>query len=155
MKTRQNLIRIWLLCAFMLPAVVQAQFTFITNNGAITITGYTGSDGTLIIPDETNGYPVTSIGGNYAYGNYGFYSDTSLTNVTIPGSVTNIASGVFAYCSSLTAITVDEQNMFYSSADGILFDKQQTTLIEVPAGMVGSYTIPNSVTSIGREAIDD
>ena len=62
MKTKRNLIHIWLLGAAMLPAVVQAQFTFTTNNGAITITGYTGPGGNVTIPDTTNGYPVTSIG---------------------------------------------------------------------------------------------
>src|ERR1019366_6113025 len=85
-----------------LPAVVQAQFTYTTNNGAITITGYTGTNGNVIIPDMINGYPVTSISG--------FYSYTSLTNITIPDSVTNIVGGTFAYLSSLTAIMVDGQN---------------------------------------------
>ena len=48
------------------PAVAQAQFTFATNNGTITITGYTGPGGAVTIPDTTNGYPVTSIG-DYAF----------------------------------------------------------------------------------------
>ena len=38
-----------------LPAVVQAQFLFITNNSAITITKYTGSGGAVTIPSMTNG----------------------------------------------------------------------------------------------------
>jgi len=42
MKTKRNLIQIWLRL-LALPAVVQAQFSYTTNNGAITITGYTGS----------------------------------------------------------------------------------------------------------------
>lgn len=45
-----------------LPAVGQAQFTFTTNNGAITITGYTGSNGVVAILDRINGYLVTSSG---------------------------------------------------------------------------------------------
>ena len=45
-----------------LPATVQAQFTFTTNNGAITITGYTGLGGAVPILGSTNGLPVTSIG---------------------------------------------------------------------------------------------
>jgi hypothetical protein len=40
-----------LLLLLALPAVVQAQFTFTTNNGAITITKYTGFGGTLTIPN--------------------------------------------------------------------------------------------------------
>ena len=45
-----------------LPAVVQAQFTFTTNNGTITITRYNGFGGAVTIPDTTNGLPVTGIG---------------------------------------------------------------------------------------------
>ena len=55
-------------------------------------------------------------------------------------------------CTSLTGITVDAFNSFYSSVDGVLFNKSQTTLIQCPGGKAGSYTIPNSVTDIGYHA---
>jgi len=58
----------------------------------------------------------------------------------------------FAGCPSLTAITVDPLNSVFSSVDGVLFNKGRTTLIGYPGGKVGSYTIPNSVTSIGNYA---
>jgi hypothetical protein len=51
-------------------------------------------------------------------------------------------------------ITVDPQNTNYSSLDGILFNGNQTTLIQYPGGKAGNYTIPNSVTSIGSFAFD-
>jgi hypothetical protein len=35
-----------------------------------------------------------------------------------------------------------------------LFNKSQTTLIQCPGGKAGSYTVPNSVTSIGDDAFD-
>ncbi len=76
----------------------------------------------------------------------------SLTNVTIPSSVTSIASSAFIGCTSLTAITVAATNPFYSSVNGVLFDKRQTTLVEYPGGLFGSYTIPGSVTNIGDGA---
>jgi hypothetical protein len=44
---------------------------------------------------------------------------------------------------------VDTNNPVYSSVDGVLFDKNQATLITCPAGKTESYTIPNSVTNIG------
>ena len=56
-----------LLLLLTLPAVVQAQFNYTTNNGTITITGYTGPGGAVAIPDTINGLPVTSIG-DYAFG---------------------------------------------------------------------------------------
>jgi hypothetical protein len=94
----------------------------------------------------TLGSNVTSIGSN------AFQDCNSLTNVTIPKSVTNIGIGAFWYCSSLTAITVDPKNTNYSSLDGVLFNQSQTTLIQCPGGKAGSYTVPNSVTSIGSSA---
>ena len=53
-----------LLLFLMLPAAVQAgDYTYTTNNGAITITGYTGPGGVVTIPSTINGVWVTSIGG--------------------------------------------------------------------------------------------
>ncbi len=76
----------------------------------------------------------------------------SLPKVTIPGSVTNIGIQAFTGCDSLTTIQVDAQSSFYSSVDGVLFDKSQSTLIQFPGGVGGSYTIPGSVTSIAAYA---
>jgi len=93
---------------------------------------------------------VTSIG------NYAFLVCTSLTSVTIPISVTNIGQSAFGSCTSLTAITVDTNNPAYSSLNGVLFNKSQTTLIQYPVGLISrSYTIPNSVTSIDERAFLD
>ena len=47
----------WLLLAA--PAALQAQYTWTTNNGAITIIGYTGSGGNVTIPAMITGLPVT------------------------------------------------------------------------------------------------
>ena len=43
----------------LLPVVAPAQFTFTTNNGALTITGYAGSATTLVIPACAS--PITSV----------------------------------------------------------------------------------------------
>ena len=44
-----------LLLLLVVPAVAQAQFTYETNNGTITITGYTGPGGAEIIPSTIAG----------------------------------------------------------------------------------------------------
>jgi hypothetical protein len=75
------------------------------------------------------------------------------TSYTIPSSVTAIGNSAFAYCSSLSSITVDALNTRYSAANGILFSKDGKTLVCYPAGKVyTSYTIPSSVTAIGGGA---
>ena len=170
-----------LLLLLTLPAVVQGQsytnsygtWYYATTNDSITITNYSGPGGDVTIPDRipdtTNGLPVTSIGDGAFYwctrlcsvtipdsvtsiGDNAFSRCTSLTNLTIGNNVTTIGVAAFSSCTSLTAITVDALNRFYSSVDGVLFNKSQTTLIQYPGGIVGAYTIPNSVTSIGNSA---
>ena len=66
--------------------------------------------------------------------------------------MTSIGGIVFFRCASLDSITVDPLNSHYSSAEGVLFNKSQTTLIQCPELKAGSYTIPDTVTSIGSAA---
>jgi hypothetical protein len=88
---------------------------------------------------------VTSIG-DFAFWNSG------LTGITIPNTVTNIGALAFRSCELLTNFTVVGQNALYSSVNGVLFDKSQTTLVAYPGGLIGSYTIPGSVTNVGDRA---
>ena len=75
-----------------------------------------------------------------------------MTSVTIPNTVTYVGVEAFAFCTSLTAITVDALNATYTSVNGVLFNKAQTTLFQYPGGKDGSYAIPNSVTNIEGRA---
>ena len=78
---------------------------------------------------------------------------SSLSIVSIPSSTVSIGKGAFRVCASLVAFNVDASNEYYSSIDGVLFDKEQAILLYYPAGKEdNSYTIPNSVTSISGEA---
>ena len=81
-----------------------------------------------------------------------FFDQSNLTSITIPNSITSIGNLAFAKCSGLTAISVDNNNANYASADGVLFNKDMTTLIACPAQKTGSYAIPSSVTSIESSA---
>jgi len=76
--------------------------------------------------------------------------------VTIGSSVTTIVTGNDLYCfPNLAVINVDSANPNYSSIDGILYNKAQTTLIRCPPGKIGTVTIPNTVTTIGYGAFQD
>jgi hypothetical protein len=129
-----------------LSTALWCDYTYTTSNNTITLTRYIGSGGAVTIPSTIGGLPVTNIGAS------AFNNCTSLTSVTIPSSVTSIGEGAFAACTSLTAITVDTNNPAYSSVDGVLFNQSQTTLVEYPGGITGSYTVPNSVTNIAGRA---
>ena len=104
-----------------------------------------GLTGTLIIPNS-----VTTIGVR------AFSDGSGLTSVTIPESVTTIGEQAFLRSTSLTSINVDANNQHYSSIDGVLYNKQQTTLIRYPQAKSGAiFTIPNTVTLIDNHSFSD
>ena len=85
-------------------------------------------------------------------GYWAFASLDSLTNVTIPASITTIGYS-FINCTNLVNIEADSNNSYYSSQDGVLFNKSKTQLVQYPKGKIGNtYTIPSTVTSIGSYA---
>jgi hypothetical protein len=84
-----------------------------------------------------------------------FYECEYLTGVSIPAGVTSIGRYAFEGCYGLTSITVDGDNDNYSSEDGVLFDKEKSTLIHCPRGKSGEYTIPAGVTTIEYYAFFD
>jgi PKD repeat protein len=135
------------------PAVLvytsPSQFQLATNNGVISILGYTGPGGAVIIPASLNGLPVGNIDGS------AFYNLTTVTSIFIPLSVTSIGQGAFLYCQNLTNIDVDGANAMYGSLAGVLFDKARATLIQFPPGLTGNYVIPDGVTDLADYAFYD
>ena len=126
--------------------------------------------GNLIIPSEYNGLPVTNIC------EYAFTMCSELTSITIPDSVTSIGSRAFSDCEKLKTITigggvksigtlafyncknlekinVDESNKAFSFVDGVLFNKDKTTLIQYLEGKTTeTYKILKTVKRIGEMA---
>ena len=81
-----------------------------------------------------------------------------MTSVSLPESVISIGDWLtFAFdnCTSLRAITVDERNSVFSSAGGVLFNKDQTTLLKCPEALSGGYRVPDTVTTIGYQAFSN
>ncbi|NBR72190.1 MAG: leucine-rich repeat domain-containing protein, partial [Proteobacteria bacterium] len=116
--------------------IVVASSTFAyTNSGTgLTITGYNGTGGAVVIPGTIGTVAVTAIGQN------AFQGKTSLTAVYIPEGVTAILDGAFAGCSGMTAINLPNS---LTSIGNYAFDG---------CSSLPSITIPNSVTSIGANA---
>ncbi|MCD7742357.1 MAG: leucine-rich repeat domain-containing protein [Ruminococcus sp.] len=95
----------------------------------------------ITIPDS-----VTTIGKE------AFVCCNNLKSVKIPASVTNIGACPFGSCRDLQKITVDSNNKYYSSLNGVLYNKAQTKLICCP-GAKTSLTLPDTVTTIEEAAI--
>ena len=88
-------------------------------------------------------------------GNRVFAGCRKLKTVSIPASVKGLNPGALGDCVSLTAINVAAGNKNYSSAAGVLFDKNKTKLLQYPINKKGSsYTVPSSVEVIRSHAFE-
>lgn len=98
----------------------------------------------LVIPDS-----VTTIASN------AFTYNSNLTSVTIGSGLSNLGVYAFDYCTNLAQIDVSDENETYSSYDGVLYDKNATALILVPAAASGEVTVPATVASLSYSAFDN
>lgn len=111
----------------------------------INILKYKGDEKKVLIPDTLDGYKVTGIGENaFPY---------KTTEVTIPSCVTKIDSEAFDY-TKISKITVDDGNPKYSSSDdGILYNKDKTSLQRFPPmKKLDSFEVPDGITRLGKDS---
>ena len=81
-----------------------------------------------------------------------FRGCANLKSVYISQSVRYISDEwVFNGCSNLVSIEVDSENECYSSQDGVLYNKEKTTLIAAP-GKIEECNVPSTVKTIGKNA---
>lgn len=129
----------------------------------VTITKYTGTESTVILPSTISGWPVTKIGEDALKDN------TTITSVTIPDSVTEIDSNAFAGCTNLTSVhyagnwsnlTIQSGNpAVQDAANAPLFDfaftPDNTAVIVIRyKGTATDVTIPSRYKGIPVTMID-
>ena len=118
---------------------VSGDFTYTVSGNDATITGYTGSGGSVVIPGTIDGYTVTGIG------SYAFNGCTKITEISIPNTITSIGYGAFSSCTSLETV-----NMSYNST------VEYETSIESQAfsgcTSLKNVNLSENVTSIGSQA---
>jgi hypothetical protein len=95
---------------------------------------------------------MTIPNGVTAIGSQAFQNCLQLRSISISESVTAIGNRAFDLCRGLTEVIVSEQNTNYSTLDGVLFNKDKTTLIVYPIANATTYIIPNGVTTIEQYA---
>lgn len=137
--------------------VTAEDYTYETNNGAITITGYTGPGGRVDIPARITGWPVTTIG------QMAFRDCSTVTRIRLPEGVTTISDWGFWNCTGLEDVEVPQSlttiggHAFYSCIQLGSFEipRQVTTIAPRTFGdciRLERVSVPDGVTSIGEGA---
>ncbi|URN82814.1 leucine-rich repeat protein [Acetobacterium wieringae] len=146
--------------AYASCTVTVLPYSFTVTDGKVTITGYLGSAATVSIPETIGGKPVVAIG------KQAFYFNQTLTEVTIPASVTSIGEAAFHMCHNLTTVDFSPGSQLISiDLDG--FSECPLTSLMLPSQLQiisnysfyhnhlsGSLTIPATVTYIGDNAFE-
>ena len=117
-------------CPSLVMSDYTAQFILVKNAfldpppKTVTITKYTGTESTVILPSTISSWPVTKIGED------AFQDNTTITSVTIPASVTEIGSNAFAGCTNLTSVTYggDWSNLTIQSGNPAVQDAANAPL---------------------------
>lgn len=96
----------------------------------------------VIIPDNVTTIPTSAF--DYCY---------NITEIEIGNGVSDIGTKAFSLCISLVKIVVSEENPYFTSVDGILFDKEITTLYKYPEMReIKSVVFPDTVSVIADYA---
>ena len=119
-------------CPSLVMSDYTAQFILVKNDfldpppKTVTITKYTGTESTVILPSTINSWPVTKIGED------AFQDNTTITSVTIPASVTEIGSNAFAGCTNLTIVNYagDWSNLTIQSGNPAVQDAANAPLFD-------------------------
>ena len=123
------------------------------------VIAYFGKYSKVKISDIYNNLPVRNICNEV-------FTNTSITEVLIPDSVTSIGNSVFSRCDRLTSVTIG--NSVRSMGDYVFYNCDRLTSVTIGNSVtsIGDYafyncdkltsvTIGNSVTSIGMLAFSD
>jgi len=128
-----------LFMAFITIAVRADQygdFTYESDGSSVTITGYIGAGGHVVVPELIEGLPVVAIG-DFAMG-----WNADITAVTILDTVVSIGYGAFYGCGSLASVAIGS---FVTEIGAFAFN-ECTSLAAV--------ALPDSVASVGEQAFN-
>ena len=146
-------------------------FEYITSDtaGLAVVTAYTDTGTDVVVPSEVEyegvTYTVVLASDTFTYNTeitsvtlpdtiieiteYTFSGCTSLETVTMPADMMVISGVMFENCDSLTTVNLTGEGR-YVSDDGVVFSQDGSELVYFPAGRTGEYTVPESVSTIGR-----
>ena len=126
-----------------------ANFKQLKNITAVTLPSTMKKIGTNAFAECEQLESVTLNEGLETIGALAFYNCVSLKTIHLPASLTQLHYNAFVGCT--LSFTVDEANTVYSAVDGVLFNKDKTTLLQYKLGNT-EYSVPQGVTSIEEYA---
>lgn len=133
-----------------------SDFVYATQDGAITITGYGGPGGSVVIPTTIDGLPVIGIGTG------AFYECYALGDIIIPNTVTNIGASAFENCLNLLSVNIPSGVTTIAASTFAGCDMLFS--VSIPTGVTSiedsafrgtglcNVTMPASIVSIGNSA---
>ena len=87
---------------------------------------------------------------------FAFRDCDNLQSFEIPKSVKEISGSAFFSCTFLKEFTVDEENVYFTADNGVLYTKDMKKLIKCPAALYStSYQIPDGVEELDEDAFDE
>ena len=115
----------------------------------VTFIGESAFDGCVSLTDINLPNSLKAIYDN------AFYFSTGLKSVDLPDSLDTLGVTVFNNCKGLESINVGENNPSFMSVDGVLYNKEQSRLIQYPCNKnAESFEIPDTVTELGESAFN-
>ncbi len=139
---------------YIVTAIAPNAFSNNTNITSVSIKGAVAKVGMSAFYGCSNLTKV-SLGSVTTLDNYAFAFCTSLTSVKIPDTLTSINNSAFDGCTALESYVVSESNTNYSSYDGALYNKKQTTLVRMPAAKAEKPAYPNTLKTIFARAYNN
>ena len=159
------------------PALESEGFRYrLLEDGTAEILEYVGKELQLVLPEALDGHPITAIGEEAFYdfrysmedlhipasvthiGSNAF-SMTDLEEIEIPAGVVSMGENPFGYCESLKTITVAEGNPVFYAENGVLFCREDHSLVCFPnlmadpeEGEYETYTVPAGTEIIRGDA---
>jgi len=128
--------------------VQEGDFIFTYSNG-VAPRQYVGQSGDWVIPSSAVNMPVTGV----SFDLFNAYS--TVETLYIPETLKNLEYTGLTYCSRLKKIEVAENNEYFASVDGVLYDKSISNLLIYPTGKEEtSFAIPDTIKQLGESVFE-
>ena len=113
----------------------------------IYITGYSGKGVNIVLPSQINNIKVTTISEDL------FKNNDLVKSITLSKNIKDVYGRYFKEINHLEELKAVKENPYYTSSDGVLFDKNKRELVCYPRAKTNkNYSIPSTVKEIQSDA---